>query len=183
MKLDDNDLEMISHTLIEYQWAVDRVKYATGAIRECLDNCSGLTPDEQVRKIRDCMFADHGILESLERLAANGMISLETEPVATIIDNMYRKYRVFPLNIENSVMDPVSFYINDELVGIARNGEAYRAGLKQVAGKQMSGVKVLVRDEFIDVTPDGKLAHEPKSGPVVPDDTMEYLHQHRGVTF
>jgi hypothetical protein len=78
-------------------------------------------------------------------------------------------------------MNPVSFYHNLKLVGIARNREAYLATLKQIGDRHIKGCQALVGEELIDITENGELAHEPKAGPVIPDDTMDYLQWNRGV--
>ena len=115
----------------------------------------------------------------------DGMMYLEINIVSELNHIIKDEFSGVPVVVENKVMDPVSFYYplkgSLKLIGVARNREAYLATLKQIGDKHVEGCMALVGDELINVTPDGKLAHEPKSGPVIPDDTMDYLHWKRGV--
>lgn len=100
---------------------------------------------------------------------------------AFIINNVKKSCSGMPFQVENRVMNPVSFYYNFKLVGIARNRETYLATLKQIAAKKLTGCTALIGEELITITENGELVNEPKDGPVIPEDTMEYLHWKRGV--
>lgn len=121
-----------------------------------------------------------GVIHMLDRIIEEGMIFLETPTISQLVDTMKLECAP-PFTVENRVMDPVSFYHNLKLVGIARNRDAYLATLKQIGDKKIKGCQALIGEELIDITENGELAHEPKSGPVIPEDTMDYLHWKRGV--
>jgi hypothetical protein len=178
MLLNDNEMETITYTAYEYQTAIDRIKYIKGQLVE-LVNGDG-TPEEKYFKLRDVLLGEYGVIDSLDRIVNDGMLYLETETISSLIDNI-RAEAFHPFTVENRVMNPVSFYHNLKLVGIARNREAYLATLKQIGDRHIKGCQALVGEELIDITENGELAHEPKAGPVIPDDTMDYLHWNRGV--
>jgi hypothetical protein len=178
MLLNDEETEIITHTVYEYQNAIDRIKYIKGQLTDVV-NGNG-TPEEKYFKLRDVLFDEYGVIEKLDRLINDGMLYLETDTVSSLIDNI-RAEAFHPFTVENKVMNPVSFYHKLKLVGVARNREAYLATLKQIGDKKIKGCQALIGEELIDITENGELAHEPKSGPVIPDDTMDYLHWNRGV--
>lgn len=143
------------------------------------------TYEDKYHKVRSALYEEYGIVEQLDRLIEDGMMYLESTPVSELVDNLKDDFGGFPVVVENKVMDPVSFYYplkgSLQLIGVARNREAYLATLKQIGDKHVEGCMALVGEELINVTPEGKLEHEPKNGPVIPEDTMDYLHWKRGV--
>ena len=179
MILTDNETEMLSFALCEYQELVDRVKRIK---RKLVDAVSAPGTDkENLDKIRDELFSEYGLVEGIDRAVTDGMTYLESEPMCELIDNVKKSCSGMPFQVENRVMNPVSFYYNFKLVGIARNRESYLATLKQIADKKLTGCTALIGEELITITENGELVHEPKDGPVIPEDTMEYLHWKRGV--
>lgn len=179
MTFSDEEMQTISFALSDYQWTIDVIKTTRRKLMDLLD--ANGTPEERLSAIRDAMLGDYGIIENLDRRITDGMSYLESEPICTIIDDLKQKCSGQSFQVENRVMNPVSFYHNLKLVGIARNREAYLSTLKQIANKHLTGCQALVGEELIDITENGELAHEPKDGPVIPEDTMEYLHWTRGV--
>lgn len=183
MLLDEDEKETVSNALYQYQSTIDSLKCIRRTLTDVV-NGQG-TCEEKYYKVRDVLFEDFGIIGILDRLIVDGMMYLESNPVSELIDNLKDEFSWVPVVVENKVMDPVSFYYplkgSIKLIGVARNREAYLATLKQIGDKHVDGCMALVGEELINVTPEGKLAHEPKSGPVIPDDTMDYLHWKRGV--
>ena len=183
MLLDEDEKETVSTALYQYQSTIDSLKCIRCNLTDAV-NGQG-TCEEKYYKVRDVLFEDFGIIGTLDRLIVDGMMYLESNPVSELIDNLKDEFGGVPVVVENKVMDPVSFYYplkgSIKLIGVARNREAYLATLKQIGDKHVEGCMALVGEELINVTPEGKLAHEPKSGPVIPDDTMDYLHWKRGV--
>lgn len=181
--LDENKIMMLSTALYQYQSTIDTIKCINRKLKEAVE-WQG-TYEDKYRKVRSVLYGEYGITDRLDRLIEDSMIYLESGPVSELIDNIEDTLRVFPVVVENNVMDHVSFYYplkgSIKLIGVARNREAYLATLKQIADKHVEGCMALVGDELINVTPEGKLEHEPKNGPVIPEDTMEYLHWKRGV--
>lgn len=183
MLLDEDEIQTVSTALYQYQSTIDRLKCIRRTLTDAV-NGQG-TCEEKYYTVRDALYEDFGIIGTLDRLIVDGMTYLESNPVSELIDNLKDEFSGVPVVVENKVMDPVSFYYplngSIKLIGVARNREAYLATLKQIGDKHVEGCMALVGDELINVTPEGKLAHEPKSGPVIPDDTMDYLHWKRGV--
>ena len=183
MLLDEDEKETVSNALYQYQSTIDSLKCIRRNLTDAV-NGQG-TCEEKYYKVRDVLFEDFGIIGILDRLIVDGMMYLESNPVSELIDNLKDEFSGVPVVVENKVMDPVSFYYplkgSIKLIGVARNREAYLATLKQIGDKHVEGCMALVGEELINVTPEGKLAHEPKSGPVIPEDTMDYLHWKRGV--
>ena len=183
MLLDEDEIQTVSTALYQYQSTIDRLKCIRRTLTDAV-NGQG-TCEEKFYTVRDALYEDFGIIGTLDRLIEDGMTYLASNPVSELIDNLHNEFSGAPVVVENKVMDPVSFYYplkgNLKLIGVARNREAYLATLKQIGDKHVEGCMALVGDELINVTPEGKLAHEPKSGPVIPDDTMDYLHWKRGV--
>lgn len=178
MLLNDDEVETITHTAYEYQTAIDRAKHMKNMLLDAVDGQG--TIEEKYSKLRDVLFGEFGVIDGLDRIVNDGMLYLETETISSLIDNI-RAEAFHPFTVENRVMNPVSFYHNFKLVGVARNREAYLATLKQIGDKKVKGCQALIGEELIDITENGELAHEPKGGPVIPDDTMDYLHWNRGV--
>lgn len=176
MLLNDDETKMVAYTAYEYQCAIDRLKHMKKTIVDSLRDASA----DDFLKLHDTFYGDFGVLNMLDRIIADGMLYLETPTISQLVDTM--KVEVAPpFTVENRVMDPVSFYHNLKLVGVARNREAYLATLKQIGDKKLKGCQALVGEELINITENGELEHEPKNGPVIPDDTMDYLHWKRGV--
>ena len=183
MLLDEDETQTVSTALYQYQSTIDRLKFITRNLKDAIE-WQG-TFEDKYHKIRRALYKDYGIVEQLDRLIEDGMMYLESTPVSELIDNLKDEFSGVPVVVENKVMDPVSFYYplkgSIKLIGIARNREAYLATLQQIGDKHVEGCMALVGDELIEVTPEGKLEHEPKNGPVIPEDTMYYLHYKRGV--
>ena len=181
--LDEDEIQTVSTALYQYQSTIDRLKFISRNLKDAVE-WQG-TYEDKYHKVRSALYEEYGIVEQLGRLIEDGMMYLESTPVSELVDNLKDDFGGFPVVVENNVMDPVSFYYplkgSIKLIGIARNREAYLATLKQIGDKHVDGCMALVGDELIKVTPEGKLAHEPKSGPVIPEDTMDYLHWKRGV--
>lgn len=176
MLFDDEETKTITFTAYSYQCAIDRLKYMKKTIVDALRDASG----DEFLKLHGTFYGEFGVIDMLDRIIADGMLYLETPTISQLVDTM--KVEVAPpFTVENRVMDPVSFYHNLKLVGVARNREAYLATLKQIGEKKVKGCQALIGEELIDITENGELAHEPKSGPVIPEDTMDYLHWKRGV--
>ena len=183
MLLDEDEIKTVSTTLYQYQSAIDRLKSIRRKLEDAVDGQG--TCEGKYHKVRSALYEDFGIIEQLDILIVDGMMYLESNPVSELIDNLKDIFSGVPVVVENKVMDPVSFYYplkgSIKLIGVARNREAYLATLKQIGDKHVEGCMALVGDELIKVTPEGKLEHEPKNGPVIPEDTMDYLHWKRGV--
>lgn len=176
MLLNDDEVKTITYTAYEYQCAIDRLKYMKKTIVDALRDASG----DEFLKLHGTFYGEFGVIDMLDRIIADGMLYLETPTISQLVDTM--KVEVAPpFTVENRVMDPVSFYHNLKLVGVARNREAYLATLKQIGEKKVKGCQALIGEELIDITENGELEHEPKSGPVIPENTMDYLHWKRGV--
>lgn len=176
MLFDDEETKTITFTAYSYQCAIDRLKYMKKTIVDALRDASG----DEFLKLHGTFYGEFGVIDMLDRIIDDGMMYLETPTISQLVDTM--KVEVSPpFTVENRVMDPVSFYHNLKLVGVARNREAYLATLKQIGEKKVKGCQALIGEELIDITENGELAHEPKSGPVIPEDTMDYLHWKRGV--
>ena len=181
--LDEDEIQTVSTALHQYQSTIDRLKFISRNLKDAVE-WQG-TYEDKYHKVRSALYEEYGIVEQLDRLIEDGMMYLESTPVSELVDNLKDDFGGFPVVVENNVMDPVSFYYplkgSLKLIGVARNREAYLATLKQIGDKHVEGCMALVGEELIKVTPEGKLAHEPKSGPVIPEDTMDYLHYKRGV--
>lgn len=176
MLLNDDETEIVTCTAYSYQCAIDRLKYMKKTIVDALRDASG----DEFLKLHGTFYGEFGVIDMLDRIIADGMLYLETPTISQLVDTM--KVEVAPpFTVENRVMDPVSFYHNLKLVGIARNREAYLATLKQIGDKKLKGCQALIGEELINITENGELEHEPKNGPVIPEDTMDYLHWKRGV--
>ena len=176
MLFNDDETKTITFTAYSYQYAIDRLKYMKKTIVDALRDASG----DEFLKLHDTFYGEFGVINMLERIIEDGMLYLETPTISQLVDTMKLECAP-PFTVENRVMDPVSFYHNFKLVGIARNREAYLATLKQIGDKKLKGCHALVGEELINITENGELEHEPKKGPVIPDDTMDYLHWKRGV--
>ena len=183
MLLDEDERQTVSTALYQYQSTIDRLKFISRNLKDAVE-WQG-TYEDKYHKVRRALYEEYGIVEQLNRLIEDGMMYLESTPVSELVDNLKVDFGGFPVVVENNVMDPVSFYYplkgSIKLIGVARNREAYLATLKQIGDKHVDGCMALVGDELIKVTPEGKLEHEPTSGSVIPDDTMDYLHWKRGV--
>lgn len=183
MLLDEDEIQTVSTTLYQYQSTIDSLKSIRRKLEDAV-NGQG-TCEDKYYKVRSVLYEEYGIVELLDRLIVDGMMCLESSTVSELIDNLKDEFSGVPVVVENNVMDPVSFYYPLKgairLIGVARNREAYLATLKQIGDKHVEGCMALVGDEIINITPEGKLEHEPKTGPVIPDDTMDYLHWKRGV--
>lgn len=176
MLLNDDETKIVAFTAYEYQCAIDRLKHMKKTIVDALRDASS----NEFLKLYDTFYGDFGVINMIDRIIADGMLYLETPTISQLVDTM--KLEVAPpFTVENRVMDPVSFYHNLKLVGVARNREAYLATLKQIGDKKLKGCQALVGEELINITENGELEHEPKNGPVIPEDTMDYLHWKRGV--
>ena len=183
MLLDEDERQTVSTALYQYQSTIDRLKFISRNLKDAVEWQGSF--EDKYHKIRRVLYEDYGIVEQLNRLIVDGMMYLESNPVSELIDSLNDEFSGVPVVVENKVMDPVSFYYplkgSIKLIGVARNREAYLATLKQIGDKHVDGCMALVGDELIKVTPEGKLEHEPKNGPVIPEDTMDYLHWKRGV--
>lgn len=176
MLLNDDETKMVTYTAYSYQCAIDRLKHMKKTIVDALRDASA----DDFLKLHDTFYGDFGVIHMLDRIIADGMLYLETPTISQLVDTM--KVEIAPpFTVENRVMDPVSFYHNLKLVGVARNREAYLATLKQIGDRKIKGCQALVGEELINITENGELEHEPKNGPVIPEDTMDYLHWKRGV--
>ena len=178
MLLNDDELKIITYTAYEYQCAIDRAKHIKKMLMEAVGEQG--TIEEKYSKLHNVLFNEFGVIDGLDRIVNDGMLYLETETISQLVDSM-KVDSVPPFTVENRVMNPVSFYHKLKLVGVARNREAYLATLKQIGDRHIKGCQALIGEELIDITENGELAHEPKAGPVIPDDTMDYLHWNRGV--
>ena len=176
MLFDDEETKTLTFTAYSYQCAIDRLKHMKTTIVDALRAASG----DEFLKLHDTFYGEFGVINMLDRIIEEGMIFLETPTISQLVDTMKLECAP-PFTVENRVMDPVSFYQNLKLVGVARNREAYLATLKQIGDKKIKGCQALVGEELINITENGELEHEPKNGPVIPDDTMDYLHWKRGV--
>ena len=176
MLLNADETLTVTYTAYSYQCAIDRLKYMKKTIVDALRDASG----DEFLKLHGTFYGEFGVIDMLDRIIADGMMYLETPTISQLVDTM--KVEVSPpFTVENRVMDPVSFYHNLKLVGIARNREAYLATLKQIGNKKLKGCQALIGEELINITENGELEHEPKNGSVIPEDTMDYLHWKRGV--
>lgn len=155
MLLDDDETKTITFTAYSYQYAIDRLKYMKKTIVDALGDASA----NDFLKLHDTFYGDFGVLDMLDRIIADGMLYLETPTISQLIDTM--KLEVAPpFTVENRVMDPVSFYHNLKLVGVARNREAYLTTLKQIGDKKLKGCQALIGEELINITENGELEHE-----------------------
>lgn len=175
MLLNDDEVKTITYTAYEYQCAIDRLKHMKKTIVDALHDASV----KEFFKLH-AFYGEFGVIDTLDRIIADGMLYLETPTISQLVD-MMKVESAPPFTVENRVMDPVSFYHNLKLVGIARNREAYLATLKQIGDKKIKGCQALIGEELINITEKGELEHEPQKGPVIPEDTMDYLHWKRGV--
>ena len=175
MLLNDDEVKTITYTAYEYQCAIDRLKHMKKTIVDALHDASV----KEFFKLH-AFYGEFGVIDVLDRIIADGMLYLETPTISQLVD-MMKVESAPPFTVENRVMDPVSFYYNLKLVGIARNREAYLATLKQIGDKKLKGCQALIGEELINITENGELEHEPKNGSVIPEDTMDYLHWKRGV--
>lgn len=176
MLLNDEETQMVTYTAYSYQCAIDRLKYMKKTIVDALRDASG----DEFLKLHGTFYGEFGVIDMLDRIIADGMMYLETPTISQLVDTMKAEVAP-PFTVENRVMDPVSFYHNLKLVGVARNREAYLATLKQIGDKKLKGCQALIGEELINITENGELEHEPKNGSVIPEDTMDYLHWKRGV--
>lgn len=176
MLFNDDETKIVTFTAYSYQCAIDRLKHMRKTIVDALRDAGA----DEFLKLHDTFYGDFGVINMLDRIIEEGMMYLETPTISQLVDTL--KLEVAPpFTVENRVMDPVSFYHNLKLVGVARNREAYLATLKQIGDKKLKGCQALVGEELININENGELEHEPKNGPVIPEDTMDYLHWKRGV--
>lgn len=90
MILNDNETEILSFALCEYQELVDRVKRIKRTLVDAV-NAPG-TDKEKLDKIRNELFCEYGIVEGIDRAVTDGMTYLESEPMCELIDNVKKSY-------------------------------------------------------------------------------------------
>ena len=145
----NKDLRAVGHVLVGYRWNLDKLKQIYDRLHKQVG--SSTMYDKIARDV-----------ESLWDIIDNAETTLGDEDVNRIID----AYLSLPSNsviIDNNAMHPVNVYCGDTLVGIARNAEVVLSVLRQIKEKKLSGYSMMFRNERIEITNKGKLAHSPSN--------------------
>jgi hypothetical protein len=145
----NKDLRAVGHVLVGYRWNLDKLKQIYDRLHKQVG--SSTMYDKIARDV-----------EALWDIIDNAEAALGNEDVDKIIDT----YLSLPSNsviIDNNAMRPVNVYCGDTLVGIARNADAVLSVLRQIKEKKLSGYSMMFRNERIEITNKGKLAHSPSN--------------------
>lgn len=141
--------ETVAHALVDYRWNVDSLKQIYSSLLKVAAQVSGIDLKSEI----------HSLASIIERAES----ALNSNAVVKAIDE-YLQSPSGEVIIDNNTLEPVSIYLDDELVGVARNSEALLSVLRQIKAKKLTGYSMQFRGERIAVDSKGKLDHMPSIG-------------------